>query len=89
MAFFAFMLLVVGVLLVAGGVSFGASYAANRNTLDRDSTASLKAELRASKQEALIAKKALNRIVGGAGNPILEAGDALDLINNNDIKELN
>jgi len=88
MAVLVFFSIILGTLFVIGGISFGASYAANRNALDRDNTARLKAELKSAKTEAVIATKALRSIVNGAGNPILEAGDALDQINNNDIKEL-
>ena len=89
MAFLTFFALLVGGVFVVGGIAFGASFAANRNASDRSVVSSLKSELKATRSNENIATKALRSIANGAGNPILEASDALDRINDNEIKELN
>lgn len=43
----------------------------------------------AAEERASIATKALRRIANGAGNPILEASDALDSLERTYTKELN
>lgn len=84
---FLLLILIIGGVFIAG--SFGVAYATNRNANDKEKVQQLRADLKTTLGESYTAIKALQSIANGAGNPILEASDALDRINNNDIKELN
>jgi type II secretory pathway pseudopilin PulG len=82
------LLLVIVVLtilaVVASGVVRYLSTAPDRNELRE-----ARAETAAVKSREKIATKALRSIANGAGNPVLEAQDALDLIETTYTKELN
>lgn len=84
-----FLLLLLG-LGVALGVFVVVGSALSPSARDsRTELREARAETLAVKQREKIATKALRAIANGAGNPILEATDALDNIESTYTKELN
>jgi hypothetical protein len=84
--FFLF-LIVVGALIFAAVVVAPLLSAESRAT--RREVREARQEAVCAEQRASIATKALRRIANGAGNPILEASEALDQLESTYTKELN
>lgn len=89
MAAITFIFILVGVLLAVFIVPVVVSALSPAARDNRAELREAKNEALAAKQREKIATKALRAIANGAGNPILEAQDALDSIETTYTKELN
>lgn len=82
------LLIILGLALVVAGGIVVASYLSPANRDYRGELQEARAEALAAKQREKIGNKALRAIANGAGNPILEAQDALDAQERTYTKEL-
>lgn len=82
------LILLVG-FLALGGLAVVGSFLSPDARSKREELREARVEAAQAKAREKIATKALRAIANGAGNPILEATDALDNIENTYTKELN